>query len=240
MGRRGNFIENEVRYQAAIDRRIKANRAKGGRMRWFAAHEDAQLIYDWLFGCGQFGDQWSLDPRCSLHEDGYPDHCFEIEGKDYRCKCSRKPHPMASYVDGEFFGKMRDAIDNWGGLTDGQHAAVRKCYGNAVDRLATREQRMAEQKAADATTSHVGKIGDRINFTLKVECVLSFDGQYGTTFFNICRDEQNNVVLYKGSNGWSRGDTVVCKATIKAHEVRDGVPQTIINRPTVASTQLAA
>ena len=47
-------IENEARYQAAIDRRIKANRAKTGRAKWLAAHEDAQTIYDWLFSVGEF------------------------------------------------------------------------------------------------------------------------------------------------------------------------------------------
>lgn len=240
MGRGYTIIENEARYNAAIDRRIKANRAKGGRLRWFAANEDAQLIHDWLFGCGQFQAQWNLDPRCSLDEDGYPDHCFEVGGQDYRCKCSRKPHPMTAYNGGEFLGKMRAAVDEWGGLTAGQHAAVRRCYDRAVEKLATRDQRIAEQKAADATTSHIGKVGDRINLTLTVERVLSFDGQYGTTFFNICRDADNNVVVYKGSNGWSRGDVVICKATIKAHDYRDGTPQTIISRPKVASTQLAA
>ena len=236
-GRRGNFIENERAWQAGKDAAIKRNRAKSGRARWLATHADAQKLYDWLFRTGDFGVVQHIDPRCTDQGDGYIDH-HETNGDSYygaSCNCCRKAHPLVAFSDGEFLDKMRAVIDEWGGLTDGQHAAVAKSFAKAQELLATRDQRNAERKAADVTTAHVGKVGDRADFTLTVERVLSFDGQYGTTYFNICRDADRNIVVYKGSNGWAKGDVVTCKATIKAHDHRDGVPQTIISRPKVSS-----
>lgn len=236
-GPRGAFIENERAWQAGKDAAIKRNRAKSGRARWYAAHSDAEQIHNWLFAMCEFKVVHHIDPRCTDQGDGYVDH-YEVNGDRYygaSCKCCRKAHPLTAYNGGEFLDKMRASIDEWGGLTDGQHAAVAKSFAKAQELLATREQRNAERKESDAKTAHVGKVGDRADFILTVERVLSFDGQYGTTYFNICRDADRNIILYKGSNGWAKGDVVTCKAAIKAHEYRDGIPQTIISRPKVSS-----
>ena len=225
-------IENEAAYERAIDRRIKANRAKTGRAKWLAAHEDAQTLHDWLFHAGEFSNQnWVLDPLCHLDENGFPEHRFEVDGQDYRCKCKRVDHPLSFYARGDFLGKMRMAIDEWGGLTDGQHAAVAKSYANAQEKLAGRDVKRAEALAADLTTNHVGTVGERRDFDLTAERTHSFDGQFGTVYITIFRDADNNVIVYKGSIDFERGEHVAGKATIKAHELRDGVPQTIIARP---------
>ena len=227
------YIENEARYEAAIRRRIQANRAKTGRAKWLAAHDDAQTIHDWLFACGEFAPQDQVDPRCSLWEEtGEIDHCYSnADGTDYRCKCKVVHHPLTAYARGEFLGKLRAAITEWGGLTDGQHAAAAKSVARAQELLAGRDERRAAQLAADAQTSHVGTVGERRDFTLTAERVHSFDGQFGTTYITIFRDADNNVVVYKGSVEFERGEKVTGKATVKAHDVRDGVPQTIIARP---------
>jgi hypothetical protein len=100
-------IENEAAYERAIDRRIKANRRKTGRAQWLAAHEDAQTLHDWLFHAGEFSSQnWVLDPLCYLDENGFPEHRFEVDGQDYRCKCKRVDHPLSFYARGDFLGKM--------------------------------------------------------------------------------------------------------------------------------------
>jgi hypothetical protein len=39
-------------------------------------------------------------------------------------------------------------------------------------------------------------------------------------------------VIYKGSNYWGKGAQVKCLAKIKEHGERNGVKQTIIQRPT--------
>lgn len=225
-------IRNERAYNAAKDARIKANRAKTGRARWFAAHEDARTLYDWLFNEGEFEPKLQRDPRCGEYEDGIVDHCFSNpDGSDYRCKCKYTRHPLSFYREGTFFDSLRSAIDNWGGLTDGQHAALAKSYAKAQELLAGREERRAAERATDVLTAHVGTVGERIELTVTCERVHQFDGHYGTTFINICRDADNNVIVYKGSNRLEKGQTYAGKATIKAHDVRDGVPQTIIARP---------
>ena len=227
------IIENEARYQAAIERRIKANRAKSGRAKWLAAHADAQKLHDWLFGQGEFEDTLTLDPLCYM-DDGYVEHRFELNGEDYRCKCKRAKHPLSYYARGDFMDKMRSVIDEWGGLTDGQHAVVAKAFADAEEKLANRDIVRAAQVEADVATNHVGTVGERRDFVLSVKKVLEFDSQFGAVYINICRDGDNNTVIYKGGRGWREGETVTVKATVKAHEFRDGVPQTLIQRPKVA------
>lgn len=187
------YIENEVRYEAGKQRRIAENRRKSGRAKWFAAHEDAQAIYDWLF------DQ---------------------------------EHALAFYAKGDFLNKIRNTIDEWGGLTDGQHTAVAKSYARAQELEATRNQRREEQAAADRNGSkHVGSVGDRIDLTVTCERNFSYETDFGITYINVCRDADGNIIIYKGTKSLFKGSTYTGKATIKAHSVREGVAQTLIARP---------
>jgi ribosomal protein S9 len=231
-------IENEARYQAAIDRRIKANRAKTGRAKtgrakWLAAHEDAQTLHDWLFAQGEFDAQHVLGPRCCRYADGTYEHAESANDRYYgeHCGCKTIRHPLTAYARGDFLSKMRATIDEWGGLTDGQHAAVAKSFARAQELLAGREELRAAERAADALTSHVGTVGERRDFDLTAERTHSFDSQFGTVYITIFRDADNNVIVYKGNLAFGRGEKVRGKATIKAHDLRDGVPQTVIARP---------
>jgi hypothetical protein len=63
--------------------------------------------------------------------------------------------------------------------------------------------------------------------------VFSFEGQYGFTYINICKDAAGNVIVYKGSNNFEEGETLTVKATVKAHDERDGIAQTLIARPKI-------
>ena len=227
-------VENETAYINAAHARIDMNRRKGTRKRWLAAYEDAQTLDDWLFGCGEFANAWNLDPRCTMGDDGHPEHRFELDGEDYRCSCKRIPHPLSFYARGDFLDKMRDSINEWGGLTDGQTVAVRKSYQRAQDNVRERaERRLAKIENERNTSQHVGTVGARREFILICEKQFSFDGMYGTTYINICKDEDGNVVVYKGSNAFTENVTIKVVASVKAHEVRDGVAQTIIARPKV-------
>ncbi len=214
---KGNYIENEGAYQAAIERRIKANRAKTGRAKWFAAHADAQELHDWLFAVGQYDDMDFRDPRCDgIHDD---------------CKCGVKAHPLTWYAGGEFYNKLRGAIHEWGGLTDKQTEVVRNGLAKAKQRLAERDaQRAADKAQLAATSKHIGAVGDRMVFDLVVDRSLKFVGEWGSTFINICHDAAGNVIVYKGTAGWKKGPRKV-KATVKKHDVRDGIAQTFISRP---------
>lgn len=204
---RGTFIENEEAYERAIERRIRENRIKGGRTRWFAAHDDAGTLYDWLYGIGEFEPTWNDQDR-------------------------RIDHPLSFYARGEFMCKMRESLEGWGGLTDGQHAAVAKSFAAAKVKLAEREAERMVQHTIDSGTQYVGVVGERRVFELTVERTVSFENDFGWTHINVCRDADNNIVVYKGSKLWEKNSTVNCKATVKLHSMRDGVPQTLIQRPT--------
>lgn len=229
-------IKNEAAYEAAIERHIKANRAKTGRARWFAAFDDAQTIKEWLFGFGEFDVIRTIDPRCTLDEDnGWVDH-YETLGDRYygaSCKCKTVAHPLTRFTGGSFCNALRDAIDEWGGLTERQHLAARASLQRAKDTLTGREVKRAAEHEQNLKSQHVGAVGERRRFELTVDRVLEFEGIYMMTYFNICRDESGNVVVYKGTNRWTRGEVIRCVATIKKHDSRDGVAQTIIQRPKV-------
>jgi hypothetical protein len=128
-----------------------------------------------------------------------------------------------------FLNSMREAIINYGGLTDGQADAVRKIMASNAERTAKWAAERAEEAAA---SDWVGTVGERMSFELTVQHVIEFETQFGWTFINICKDADRNVVIYKGSSDWQKGSTVTCQAKIKEHGEREGVKQTIIQRPT--------
>ena len=136
----------------------------------------------------------------------------------------------AGYAD-NFLGSMAHAFDTYGKLTEKQSAAVLK----GVDARQVKLEQWAQERAArDAASEWIGYIGKRIELTLTVNHVVTLCGNYGVTFINLCRDNFDNAVVYKGSNDLKfSGDKLKVKATIKAHETRDGVKQTIIARPKI-------
>ena len=128
-----------------------------------------------------------------------------------------------------FLGNMRVAIINYGSLTEGQANAVRKIIADRNAKSAA----WAEKLATEAALSNwVETVGDRVALEMAVQHVVTLDGIYGTTYINICKDINKNVIIYKGSNGWRKGDKVSCIARVKEHATREGVKQTIIQRPT--------
>ena len=230
-----DHIEHPAAYERAIAVRIKANAAKSRRAKWVAANPDANRLVDWLYQSGEFRDRYA----CGNPWSNAKGACCE----NYAIKCSHigpKAHPLVRGIFEGDFGKvllnMRDALVEWGGLSEKQTDLVRRALARAEDRLAKAQQRREEKLAADREGSqHVGVVGERRDFSLRCERVSEFDGQYGVSYINLCRDADNNVIVYKGSNGLERGYSYVIKATVKAHDERDGVAQTLIARPKILS-----
>ena len=110
---------------------------------------------------------------------------------------------------------------------------VRKALARKEKRVAEWDDKLKAIKSREAASVYVGEIGERREFHLTVDRVHHFDGQWGLTYFNICRDQDDNIVVYRGSNGWWKGDKLVVMATIKDHSEFRGARQTIINRPKV-------
>jgi hypothetical protein len=69
--------------------------------------------------------------------------------------------------------------------------------------------------------------------TLKVVHIIDIESNFGTIYINICEDADKNIIIYKGqAKGFpDKGETATIIATVKDHGVRDGVKQTVIQRP---------
>lgn len=158
----------------------------------------------------------------------FPDYA-EIEGFLAVGRIYDEVGNFLSYKEG-FVGSLASAYDNYGKLTEKQVLAVRKC----IEANQARKAEWADKKALlDASRKHIGTIGEKI--TLSLTCVhsIQLDSTFGTTFINICEDSEKNIVIYKGNAiGFPcKGETATIRATVKEHGVRDGVKQTVIQRP---------
>jgi hypothetical protein len=205
---RGTFIENETAYEAAIARNIRINANKTRFNKWVAT-EDGRRANAFLWGLDEFED--------SYREDG----SFEAL------------HPVVKVSLGEFYAKMRQAVNEWGALTEGQTKAVLAMIARGEARVAERAKAREEARQVDADKSGwLGEVGQRCDFSLVIRMVVEMEGQYGYSYLHVLHDAAGNVVVYKGTKMLGmRGERVLVKATVKDHDVRDGVKQTKIARP---------
>lgn len=102
----------------------------------------------------------------------------------------------------------------------------------AKERANKREADFKKWKADKAAKSNfIGTVGDRQSFVFTVNHVHPMHGFYGMSYLNICRDVNDNVIIYKGAKDWGKGSVVNCIAGVKEHNVREGEKQTIIKIP---------
>ena len=129
-------------------------------------------------------------------------------------------------ADGEgFFSAVKKGVDQYGKPTDNMRNAMVKV-------LDKRAAQAAEWATRDGKCEFVGTVGDRQAFAVAVKHIVDLEGIYGTSHLHICRDADDNVIIYKGTQYWGKGAQVTFMAKVKEHGVRDGVKQTIIQRPT--------
>lgn len=205
---RGTFIENEARYEAAIQRNIQNNARKTRSAKWLATPEGARANA-FLFELDEFEPTYREDGR------------FEAI------------HPVVKACLGDFYTKMRESVNEWGGLTEAQTKAVLAMIERGEARVAERAKAREEARQADANKSGwIGAVGERRDFSLVIRMVIEMEGQYGFSYLHVMHDAAGNVVVYKGTKELGgKGDTVTVKATVKDHDIRDGVKQTKISRP---------
>lgn len=223
-------VENESAYISGANARIRANAAIGARRRWFAAETDAERLHDWLLGTGEFSNWYTKDgvrmTDADLEaNDGYP-------GMDADLVVNPLTRGMFAGGFGDFILKMRDTVLDRGALTEKQAVAVRASLARTEKWVGEADARRAKSRAKDQGSEFVGSIKERREWTLNIRKVFSFESDFGTVYINLCDDGEGNVIVCKG--GKSLGEdrsTVRVKATIVKHEERDGVKQTLINRP---------
>lgn len=128
-----------------------------------------------------------------------------------------------------FIDKMALSLQEWGSLTDGQAAAARKVLADMETRDITRRAEAAERARV---SRHVGIVGKRSDFRLKLLRRWEMDGYYGRSYGHVFADETGNEFVYIGSVELDMAveDTRTIRATIKGHGERDGVAQTRLNR----------
>lgn len=133
-----------------------------------------------------------------------------------------------------FYKKLIQSYHEWGSLTDGQEAAVRKD-------IAGQAERKAAAAAKDAGSTHIGTIGQRMALRLTCRKHISFEGNFGPTHIYIFADQSGNLIIYKGGNiDIQDGQQVAGKATVKDHATRDGVCQTVVSRPSFELVEVTA
>jgi len=163
---------------------------------------------------------------CKTYEDYASIEEFLSAGRSYddegNFKCYKE----------NFIGSLASAYATYGKLSEKQVEAVRKCIiaNNA------RKAEWADKKAAlDATRQHIGAVGDKVTLILTLKKVISLDSNFGIIGLFIFEDAEQNIVIYKGNSDsvWelAEGAAITLKATIKEHGVRNGVKQTVIQRP---------
>jgi len=135
------------------------------------------------------------------------------------------------YKEG-FVGSLASAFDNYGKLSEKQVEAVRKCI---IANQARKAEWASKQAALNANRQHIGVIGEKITLTLTLKKVINLDTNFGMIGLFIFEDADQNVIIYKGNSDavWqlAEGESVTLKFSVKEHGVRNGVKQTLIQRP---------
>lgn len=141
------------------------------------------------------------------------DHAFHTEHAAFIAKLNA--------LDGEFWDGFRESFFN-------RMAAPTERQIELV------EGEMAK-RAANAASGHFGAVGDKVTLTITVERIIILQHPvYGTNYITIARCDNGNIVSYKGKTDiGNKGETLTIKATIKGHDVYNGIAQTQIQRPKV-------
>ena len=126
--------------------------------------------------------------------------------------------------------EMVSKLVKYGTLSEKQVAFAQ----SLLERISGRAALAAQRAAENAASAFLGAVGDRLTLTLTLQWSKSFETQYGMLTVHGFKDASGNIVIYKGQRIADKGETLTLKATVKAHEDREGTRQTIINRPKVA------
>ena len=99
----------------------------------------------------------------------------------------------------------------------------------------------AERLRKVGASNHFGTVGKRETFRLTLERVTDIDGNFGVTKIHNFHDaDGNEAVWFSSSVRLDTGVTYDVKATVKEHNVRNGVKQTIITRCAATKVEEAA
>ena len=117
----------------------------------------------------------------------------------------------------------------------GYFAYAPTAYNNYIERMKREERKNKEREQMGAQSEYVGTVGERYTFPVKeIKLLTSFFNDYGEVFLYRFIDTDGNVLMWFASSKLKDENATAIKATIKAHNERDGVKQTILTRVKVA------
>lgn len=99
------------------------------------------------------------------------------------------------------------------------------------------QERLKEMEIERLNSSHFGEVGKRMNFEASLVFMKTLDGMYGTTYMHKFITADGNVAVWFGSKDLDlkEGETTKLRATVKKHDERNGVKQTVITRVDVVA-----
>ena len=104
----------------------------------------------------------------------------------------------------------------------------------AQNRAAWAELNAQTRAVEVATSRHLGEVGKKVQVRVSITFVRGYHGAYGMTYFHVLKDEKGNILVYKGSKKLGEKlDTIDLEAKVKDHGEREGVQQTVVQRPKV-------
>ena len=112
-----------------------------------------------------------------------------------------------------------------------------------LSELEARIEKLNKRAEFNKDSAHFGTIGKREVFTLTLEFMRELESEWGVTYLQKFRDAAGNVAVWFGSSTLDKwddatqtlqtveiGQVVTVKATVKDHNEREGVKQTILSR----------
>ena len=175
--------------------------------------------------------------------DVYPDATIDCNGRahapydGYECEISGKTFRAGEYLPfsdpDENYRVMYSSEAKWPKGLDSEGILHEWKEGTKSQIFAVYAELIKQSKEYSAyVSSHIGAVGFKHTFDLTIEFVKGFSGIYGVTYIHVMKDKDENVVVYKGSKYLGNKDSnIQIVAKIKEHSERDGIKQTIIERP---------
>lgn len=107
----------------------------------------------------------------------------------------------------------------------------------AYQRAMDRKKGIEKQRAQAAVSRYVGTVGEKIQLEVTLIKVITCNTMYGDSFLHIFHDRDGNILKWFCSGALpsfpEEGAFTLIKATVKAHDYRNGAQETALTRASI-------
>ena len=90
-------------------------------------------------------------------------------------------------------------------------------------------EKMNKFRSANSISQYVGEVGDRISRNVTVMYSGYREGLFGSSYFNIFKDEDNNTLVWSTTaRSFSKGCKIRITGTVKEHKIYNGEKETFL------------